>query len=210
MIAGLGCFYRALATGTMSIVAPIAATGVAIPVVAGVLGGDHLAVVQVVGIGAAVIGVVLASRHPEQADGADRGSHRTTVALALASAVAFGCYFLLSHIGVRGGVAWMLLLAHSTSMLPVAVAVLILRPRGPLSAGSDLGVIAMAGSLDFAATALYGLANHRGALSIVAVAGSLYPVATVLLARWVLHERVVAVQAAGVCLALAGVALIAA
>ena len=66
------------------------------------------------------------------------------------------------------------------------------------------------GSLDFGATALYGVANRGGALSIVAVAGSLYPVATVLLARSVLAERLVRAQALGVGLALAGVALIAA
>jgi drug/metabolite transporter (DMT)-like permease len=101
-VVGLGCFYRALATGTMSIVAPIAATGVVIP------------------------------------------------------------------------------------------------------------VLALAGVLDFAATGLYGLANRHGQLSIVAVAGSLYPVATVLLARAILSERVVRLQALGVGLALAGVALIAA
>jgi drug/metabolite transporter (DMT)-like permease len=64
--------------------------------------------------------------------------------------------------------------------------------------------------LDLAATGLYGIANRHGQLSIVAVAGSLYPVATVLLARSVLRERVARVQAIGVGLALAGVALIAA
>jgi drug/metabolite transporter (DMT)-like permease len=57
---------------------------------------------------------------------------------------------------------------------------------------------------------LYGLANRHGQLSVVAVAGSLYPVATVLLARVVLHERLIRVQALGVSLALVGVALIAA
>jgi drug/metabolite transporter (DMT)-like permease len=40
--------------------------------------------------------------------------------------------------------------------------------------------------------------------------GSLYPIATVILARAILDERVRAVQAAGVVAALAGVALIAA
>ena len=63
VIGGLACFY-ALATGTMSVVAPIAATGVAIPVVVGVLGGDHLALIQVLGMLAAVLGVGLSSRHP--------------------------------------------------------------------------------------------------------------------------------------------------
>lgn len=211
VIGGLACFYRALATGTMSVVAPVAATGVVIPVLAGVLGGDSLAAVQIVGMGAAIAGVVLASRHPgERTLVAQARAHRDAVALALASAVAFGCYFVLAHIGARGGVAWLLLLSHLTSLVGVLAIVAVARPARPARLRRDLGVLALAGTLDFGATALYGIANHGGKLSIVAVAGSLYPVATVLLARWVLGERLVRVQAAGVCLALVGVALIAA
>jgi len=211
VIVGLGCFYRALATGTMSIVAPIAATGVVIPVLVGVLGGDGLAAVQVAGMATAVAGVVLASRQPgEGALAAELRAHREAVGLALLAAVAFGLYFLLAHIGARGGVAWLLLLSHVTSLGGVFVLIAIARPAMPSRFGRDLGVLALAGTLDFSATALYGIANHAGKLSIVAVAGSLYPVATVLLARFILAERIVALQAAGVCLALAGVALIAA
>jgi drug/metabolite transporter (DMT)-like permease len=43
---------------------------------------------------------------------------------------------------------------------------------------------------------------------VVSVLASLYPVTTVVLARVLLHERLVAVQGAGVTVALAGVALI--
>ena len=104
---------------------------------------------------------------------------------------------------------WLLLLAHFTSVFPVLgiVAVGSVRWASPRR---DLGIVAIAGAIDFAATGLYGLANRHGQLSIVAVAGSLYPVATVLLARTVLSERVARVQALGVGLALVGVALIAA
>ena len=66
-----------------------------------------------------------------------------------------------------------------------------------------------AGLLDVSATGLYGLANTKGALSIVSVVGALYPVATVLLARAVLGERIRRVQQAGVAAAMLGVALIA-
>jgi drug/metabolite transporter (DMT)-like permease len=210
VIVGLGCFYRALAVGTMSIVAPIAATGVALPVIVGVAGGDHLAAVQVVGMAAAVGGVLLASRSPG-GDEASRVSHRAAVGLALAAACAFGGYFILAHIGARGGVPWLLLLAHITTVVGVGLALVVVRrPRSAPIARSSLALLAAAGSLDFGATALYGIANRGGALSVVAVAGSLYPIATVLLARTVLAERLVRLQALGVGLALAGVALIAA
>jgi drug/metabolite transporter (DMT)-like permease len=226
VITGLACFYRALAAGTMSVVAPIAATGVAIPVLVGVLGGDHLALIQAFGMLAALLGVVLASRHPgADATAADRRSHRNALGLAMVAAVAFGCYFLCAHVGARGGVAWLLVLAHITSVLGVlaigSFAAVSARARAarhgrPVSstrralAVGDLGVLGLAGLLDFAATGLYGIANRHGLLSVVAVAGSLYPVATVLLARTVLRERVARSQALGVGLALVGVALIAA
>ena len=226
VITGLACFYRALAAGTMSVVAPIAATGVAIPVLVGVLGGDHLALIQAFGMLAALLGVVLASRHPgADATAADRRSHRNALGLAMVAAVAFGCYFLCAHVGARGGVAWLLVLAHITSVLGVlaigSFAAVSARARAtrhgrpvsstrPALAVGDLGVLGLAGLLDFAATGLYGIANRHGLLSVVAVAGSLYPVATVLLARTVLRERVARSQALGVGLALVGVAVIAA
>jgi len=212
VIAGLACFYRALAAGTMSVVAPVAATGVAIPVLAGLLSGNHLAAVQAIGMLVAVLGVVLASRHPAgDASAAGRRAHRDSIGLAVIAAVAFGCYFLLAHIGTRGGVAWLLLLANITGVAGVLAIALLTRSPLPARAPSgDLRVLALAGVVEFAATGLYGLANRHGELSVVAVAGSLYPVATVLLARVVLRERLVRTQALGVTLALVGVALIAA
>ena len=63
-LAGLTAFYRALAIGTMSVVAPIGATGVALPLVVGPAGGDHPAPAQAVGLAATVAGVLLASREP--------------------------------------------------------------------------------------------------------------------------------------------------
>jgi drug/metabolite transporter (DMT)-like permease len=71
-------------------------------------------------------------------------------------------------------------------------------------------VLVGAGTLDCGATALYAVANTKGALSIVSVVGSLYPVMTLILARAVLGERIRRVQQIGVAAALAGVAMIAA
>jgi len=209
-IGGLACFYRGLATGTMSVVAPVAATGVAIPVVAGVLGGDRLAVPQVAGMVAAVIGVVLVARVSDAGrTRVEARAHRGSVLLALAAACGFGLYFLLAHIGARGGVAWLLLLGHTSTLVGACVILVAARVPPRLPDAGGLGVLLLAGAFDFSATALYGIANRHGQLSIVAVAGSLYPVATVLLARTFLRERLAGPQAVGVVLALIGVALIA-
>jgi drug/metabolite transporter (DMT)-like permease len=66
------------------------------------------------------------------------------------------------------------------------------------------------GCLDVLANSLFAVATNHGLLSLVAVTGSLYSAVTVLLARFVLGERLAPVQRAGVVTALAGVALIAA
>jgi drug/metabolite transporter (DMT)-like permease len=72
--AALGAFYHGLAIGQMSIVAPISATGAAIPVAVGVAGGDRPSGLQAAGVVLAVAGVVLASRQPgEDGGGAPPG-----------------------------------------------------------------------------------------------------------------------------------------
>src|SRR4051794_21182901 len=49
-IAALMAFYRALAIGTMSIVAPVASTGVALPVLVGLATGDRPGLVRSIGL----------------------------------------------------------------------------------------------------------------------------------------------------------------
>jgi drug/metabolite transporter (DMT)-like permease len=66
------------------------------------------------------------------------------------------------------------------------------------------------GFFDVLANSLFAVATNHALLSLVAVAGSLYSAVTVLLARFVLGERLARVQLCGVVAALTGVALIAA
>ena len=206
--AALGALYRALAIGTMGVVAPISATGVALPVVVGVATGDRLSVVVSAGLVLAVVGVLLASR--EQPDDAGRASAgRLSIALALAAAAGFGIYFVLADVAADASVLWLLLLARLV-VVPV-LALLVLAASAGRQAEvrrGDAAPLALAGTLDVSATGLFAMATTRGALSIVAVVGALYPVATVLLARVLLRERLQPVQLAGVAAAFAGVALI--
>jgi drug/metabolite transporter (DMT)-like permease len=204
-ILGLAGFYRALAIGTMSIVAPISATGVALPVIVGIATGDRLSTIVSAGLVVTVAGVVLASRE-QNADAGGAAADRLSIGLALMAAVGFGTYFALADVAADGSVLWLLLLARIAVLPVMAGAVLIARP--PLPRRGDLVTLAGAGLLDITATGLYGVANTKGALSIVSVVGALYPVTTVLLARLVLSERLHPIQAAGVAAAFAGVALI--
>jgi drug/metabolite transporter (DMT)-like permease len=204
-VLALGAFYRALAIGTMSVVAPISATGVALPVVVGVATGDRLSAIVSVGLAVTVLGVLLASREQHD-DAGTAAAGRTSIALALLAALGFGSYFVLSDVAADESVLWLLILARVVAV-PVLAAV-TLAGGAPRPGAGDVLPLVLAGTLDMSATALYGLANREGALSIVAVVGSLYPVATVLLARAILHERLRPVQAAGVLAAFTGVALI--
>src|SRR5262249_28860802 len=65
-LVGLGALYRGMAVGVVSIVAPISATGAALPVAFGVLRGERATLSQAVGIGLALIGIVLASRSADR------------------------------------------------------------------------------------------------------------------------------------------------
>lgn len=208
-VSGLGALYQALSIGTMSIVAPISATGVMLPVVVGLATGDPLTVLIGVGIAVAITGVLLASR--EEVDELARGGpNRQAILLALAAAVGFGLYFTFADIAADGSVLWLLAAGRFVS-LPFVIALAVRSGHALIPArGTDRWQLLLIGCADLVATGLYGLATTRGALSVVSVIGSLYPIVTVLLARAVLKERLSRTQAAGVLLALTGVALVSA
>ena len=87
----------------------------------------------------------------------------------------------------------------------------VLALRKPVSAPlRAVPAIVLVGWGDASANGLYVVATRSGYLSVVAVFASLYPVATVLIARRVLHERLRRVQVLGVSAAIAGVVLMAA
>jgi drug/metabolite transporter (DMT)-like permease len=191
----------------MSIVAPISATGAVVPLIVGVAGGDRPAILQVAGLAAAIVGVVLASR--ERGPGVDGPpAGRASIALALVAALGFGSFFVGLRISARADVPWALFAARITGVACLAAFVWL--RRTPIGVGRSLGPFALVGALDLAANASYALATRHGLLSIVAVAASLYPLATVVLARLLLGERVRRLQEVGIVTALLGIALIAA
>ena len=208
-IAGLSAFYRALSIGTMSIVAPIAATGVAVPVIVGIAGGDRPAALQVVGIVAATIGVVLAIRESGPDRPQARVATRASVLLALVAALGFGTFFVGLRAGARADVLWALFASRGAGVAALVGAAIALRPAGKVARSNVRPLVAVA-FLDLGANLLFAIATRHGLLSIVSVAGSLYPLATVVLARVVLGERVRRIQEVGIVAAIGGVALIAA
>jgi drug/metabolite transporter (DMT)-like permease len=204
---GLAAFYRGMAAGSISIVAPLAATGAVIPVVAGIALGDRPSVVQLVGFPLAIGGAVVASREPHPALGAGRIA--AGVPWALLAAVGFGLFFLPMHEAGTHDYLWAALVFRTSSFSVVLCALAIARP--PLRVGgADVGVLALVGVLDTAGNVFFAASSGSGLVSVVSVLASLYPVVTVALAWLYLRERLDFSQAAGVAAALAGVVLISA
>ncbi len=88
----LAAFYRAMATAPMSLVAPITAAGSAIPVLVGIVRGEHLSILQLAGIVVTLTGIVLASG-PEFRSGV--AVRRQALILAIGAAVGFGVAYTL-------------------------------------------------------------------------------------------------------------------
>ena len=203
--AGLVLFYRALATGVMSVVAPTTAvTSATLPVLFGLATGERPQPVALVGVVLALGAVVLVS---QDRSGRRSGSAGAVVA-ALAAGAGFGGFFILLAVAPDDAGLWPLVGARLSSITVVVLLALATRRTLRPAAGS-LRIIVAAGVLDMAANVLYLLAKQEGLLSLVAVLVSLYPASTLLLARQVLGERLHAVQVAGVACALGAVALIA-
>lgn len=205
-LVALGAFYTGLADGTMGVVAPIAAIGVALPVVVGLAAGDSPSPGQLLGLAAAVLGVLLSSGPELRSAGR---SARRPMLLAGVAAMGFGTVIVLVAHGSRSSVVMTLLTMRAVTV-GLLLALAGVRLRRPSVARADLPVLAAIGAGDVAANACYAVASRTGLLSIVAVLASLYPAVTAVLAHQLLGERLSRVQTAGVVGALGGVALIAA
>ncbi len=205
----LAAFYAALAVGTMGVVAPIAASGVIVPVLIGLAQGESPS-------------CRAADRHrvrrgrascspPDRSCAASRrvrprGERWLWVSRELA-AVGFGLVLWLIGEAAVYSVPMTLLTQRLTSVVFALAVALVVRSWGGVTP-RDLPPIAAVGIADAAANGLYAYSSTLGLLSVVSVLGSLYPVATVLLARFVLHERLATVQKVGVSLALTGVVML--
>jgi len=201
---GLICFYQALATGSMSVVSPIAGLSVLVPLGFGLWSGDRPSTFQYVGIGLAIVGVLLAAM-PELSG--DVGAR--PVLLAVVAALMFGIFLVCLAIGSESSVLMTMTAQRATSVVIVVTIAILARSVGGLRR-SDAPLLAVIGVLDVSANLLFGLAATLGLLALVAVLGSLYPVVTVILAWIILGERLKTSQYVGVVLALAGVAAISA
>jgi uncharacterized membrane protein len=202
---GLISLYAGLSTGRMGVVSPISSLGALIPLAyAIVIKGDQLSTVLSIGVAAALIGGFLASG-PE----VSQGLPLKPVLLALSAALFFGLALVFMAIGSQSS-ALMTMTTMRTTTLIIGIGIFI-RYRNIGGLGKpELPILIFIGVADFAANLLLGVATTKGLVSLAMVLGSLYPIATALLAYKFLHERLHKVQYVGIVLAVIGVALISA
>ena len=203
----VAALYRGLAVGSMSIVAPVAATAPVVPVLAGVALGEPLTALQGGGIVLAIAGVTMISLVPP----GQRSARNVGPSLlfGLLTALGFGGFLAAMDGASGGGVTWALLLARLTTVAAFTAVVVATRPALRV-ARTDLPVLVLIGALILAADAMYAIATTEGLLSVVAVLSSLYPIVTIALARRYLDERVGRPQLRGIAVALSGAAAISA
>ena len=210
---GVALLYRALAIGTMGVVAPITAVcAVALPVLVSIARGQQPAPMALSGIGLAMVAIVLVSQQPPATrlvQPTPRGGLPAGVPHALLSGVAIGLFFVVLAEARQDSGLWPLVGARAIAV-PACLLVGALGGGPPLRLMPRRVVLTAvsAGIVDMTANVLYLLASRMGSLAVVVTLSSLYPASTVVLARLVLGERLHRTQMIGMACALAAVALI--
>jgi drug/metabolite transporter (DMT)-like permease len=200
---GLVNLYHGLAVGRMGVVAPV--TGLlaaALPVGAGILFGGLPDLRVTIGIVVGLMAVVLVSR-----DVGTKGQ-RSGIEFGLAAGVGLGILNLLVSQVPDSNLFGALAVVKVSAAVLVA-AVIVVRGRPWRVSRVVVPAVVAVGLLDLAGMALFVLAAHAGRLDVAAVLSSLYPVVTVILAAWILRERVTQVHLLGVAAAVIAIALIA-
>jgi drug/metabolite transporter (DMT)-like permease len=233
---GALALYLGFRHAAFSVAAPISAVGTAgFSVLAGLLFGERPSALALAGIVLALPAIVGVSASAASADGetAPAGSEtapansETAPVEGQAAAVSgsgrpltgvvyglvAGAFFALLLIGLdragSGSGLWPVVATQASELVVALVAAVVTRNLA-LPAGQPRRLAAITGLTGAAGTILFFFASHEGFLAITAVLTSLYPAVTIVLARVMLGERLTALRLAGLGLAGACVALIAA
>jgi drug/metabolite transporter (DMT)-like permease len=205
-LVGLWALYRGLAIGAMGIVAPISAASPIVPLAVDAARGITPGLWQRLGVALVLAGIVTLSREPS---GARTQRIVAGAGLALVAALGFGTFIVGLDAGSDESAPWAVVAARSASvalaLLAISITSASVRPPRRL-----LPLVVAVGVFDTGANVCVAFATTKGAAGIVAVLSALYPVVTVVLARFVLGERLSAARRLGGGVALAGAALVAA
>jgi drug/metabolite transporter (DMT)-like permease len=202
-VAGILGLYTGLAVGRMGVVAPV--TGVlaaSLPVVVGVVAQGWPGWEVALGISLALVAVVLVSRSN------DPSGRRSGIEYGIVGGLGLGCFNIAIGAFPEHLVAWPLAILKLSSIVPIAL--LVILGRRPWRIPRSVLPIVFVGAIaDLAGNGLYILATQAGRLDVAATLSSLYPVTTVILAVALLREHVTRSHLLGIVMAAVAIALIA-
>jgi len=201
---GLACLYEGLSTGRMGVVSPISSLSTLIPLAYAIIKGDSLSVMTSIGIIIALVGIFCASG-PEFS----QGLPLKPLVLALGAAAGFGFALTFIAIGSQSSALLTMVAMRAATFFVTISLAMKYRTTGNFSK-RDMPTLIFIGAADFQANLLLGIATTKGLVSVAMVFGSLFPIATAILAYKFLHERLHKVQYIGIALAVAGVSIISA
>jgi len=201
---GLACLYEGLSTGRMGVVSPISSLSTVIPLAYALITGDVLSAITLVGVAIALIGVFCASG-PELS----QGLPIKPLLLALGAAAGFGLALTFIAIGSQSSALLTMVSMRATTFFVTISLAIKFKTTGNFDK-KTMPLLIFIGAADFIANLLLGIATTKGLVSVAMVFGSLYPIATAVLAYKFLQERLQRVQYVGIALAVAGVSIISA
>jgi drug/metabolite transporter (DMT)-like permease len=201
---GLACLYEGLSTGRMGVVSPISSLSTVIPLAYALITGDVLSAITLLGVVIALIGVFCASG-PELS----QGLPIKPLLLALGAAAGFGLALTFIAIGSQSSALLTMVSMRATTFFVTISLAIKFKTTGNFDKKA-MPLLFFIGAADFIANLLLGIACTKGLVSVAMVFGSLYPIATAVLAYKFLQERLQRVQYVGIALAVAGVSIISA
>ena len=207
-VPAIALLYVALSRGPMGIVSPITALMAGfVPVITGLLRGDQVTGIGYLGMALAALSVIMVSQE-RKSENANRIT-LSTLLICVASGTLIGSYLTVLGLAPTNQGIWTSTIARWFGFLFVGTFFLIRIKKMSNDSPSEpfpWKPAIVAGIFDASANGIYQIATQKGVLAIVAVLASLYPAATAILARYMLHERLRLIQNIGVALALAAAA----
>jgi drug/metabolite transporter (DMT)-like permease len=212
---GMLALYRSFEVGKMAVVAPVSASYPLITLLLSLLSGERFSASRALGIGAALLGILLVAAGERSESGRAVESRKGEAAglrWAIAASIAFGVLFwllgnrVIPSVGALAAV-WLIRVAGAALTFAALQAARI-APR--LNNAKVAAQAAGTGLLDTSAFAFSNLGMKVEQVAIVSVLGSLYATVTVVLAALFLNDRVGRWQWAGIAAIFLGIALMSA
>jgi len=203
-VIGLMGLYSSLAGGRMGIVAPVTAVvSVVFPIIVGMFIEGMPSTMHIAGLGIAAVAIWLLTR-----DASGESLRLSELGVPIIAGLAFGMFFILIDRVCASAILWPLVAARLAS-ISMLLLIMLLSRKGGMPAANQLLVIVLAGIFDTGGNIFFAVAARFGRLDIATILSSLYPASTVVLAWFVLKERLVLRQWAGVIAALVAIGFIA-